>query len=324
MRRREFIGGIGGAAAWPFAAAAQQPALPVVGFVSSRSAPASERPTAAFRKGLGETGYVEGRNLTGAYQWTEGQFDLLQALRNDLVRRRVAVITTPNSTIISTAAKATTATIPIVFSVGLDPVKTGLVASFARPSGNATGIYYFASELTAKRLIVLHAMAPRARVAILVNPANGPSADATLQGVEETARSLGLQTKIFNASTSHHIDAAFASLAHERADDVVLVVAADGFLQSRSEQLITLAARAKIPASYPDRRSVEAGGLMSYGSDTTDMYRQVGVYTGNILKGAKVADLPVQQWANPELVINRSTAKALELEIPRLLMCPPN
>jgi putative tryptophan/tyrosine transport system substrate-binding protein len=319
MRRREFIAGIGSAMAWPLAAAAQQPALPVVGFVSSRSAPTSESAVAAFRRGLGETGYVEGRNLTVEYYWLEGQFDRLQALMDDLIRRRVAVIATPNSTIISTTAKAATATIPIVFSVGLDPVKSGLIANFAKPNGNATGIYYFSSELTAKRLIALHAIAPRARVAILVNPANGPSADATLHGIEDAARSLGLQTKILNASTRHEIDAAFASLAHERTDDIILVVAADGFLQSCSEQLIALAARAKIPASYPNRPSVEAGGLIAYDINT-DMYRQVGVYTGNILKGAKPADLPVQQWAQPELVINRKTAKALGLEIPRILM----
>jgi len=317
MRRRQFIAGLGATAAWPLAAAGQQPALPVVGFVSSRSGRASEGAAAAFRKGLGETGYVEDRNVTMEYHWLEGQLDRLPALMADLVRRRVAVIVTPNSTLVSTAAKAATTEIPIVFSVGMDPVKTGLVASFPRPSGNVTGIYYFAVELIAKRLDLLHAIAPRARVAVLVNPANGPSADATLHSVEDAARLLGLQMKILNASTSHEIDAAFASLAHERADDVLLV-AADGFLQSRGEQLIALTARDKIPAGYPDRATVEAGGLMAY--DSTDMYRRVGVYCGNILKGAKPADMPVQQWANPELVINRKTAEALGLKIPRILM----
>jgi putative ABC transport system substrate-binding protein len=326
MRRRKFIAGIGGAAAaWSLAAVAQQPALPVVGFVTARSATASGGALAAFRKGLRESGYVEDRNVTVEYHWLDGQFDRLPALMADLVRRRVAVIATPNNTLITTTAKAATSTIPIVFSVGIDPVKTGIVASFARPGGNATGIHYFALELTAKRLGLLHALAPKAvRVVILVNPANSPSADVTLRSVEDAARSIGLQTRTLNASTSGEIDAAFATLAHERGDHDppgdVLFVAADGFFQSRSQQLVALTARDKIPAAYPDRTTVEAGGLMSYGSDTTDMYRQVGVYTGNILKGAKPTDLPVQQSLKFEFVINRKTAKALGLEIPVMLM----
>jgi len=325
MRRREFIAGIGGAAAWSLAARAQQRALPVVGFVTARSADASVDAQAAFRKGLRETGYVEGRNVTVEYHWLEGRFDRLPALMDDLVRRRVAVIATPNNTLITTTAKAATTTIPIVFSVGLDPVKAGLVASFARPDGNATGIHYFALELTAKRLGLLHALAPKAtRVAILINPANGPSADVTLRSVEDAARSIGLQTKVLNASTSGEIDAAFAGLAHERAEGVppndILFVAADGLFQSRSQQLVALTARDKIPAGYPDRAAVAAGGLMSYGTDITEMYRQVGVYTGNILKGAKPADLPVQQSAKFEFVINRKTVKALGLQIPVMLM----
>ncbi len=323
VRRREFIAGIGGAAALGFAAEAQQPGLPVVGFVTARSAAASEGVVAAFRKGLRETGYVEGRNVTVEYHWLDGQFDRLPALMADLVRRRVAVIATPNNTLIATTAKAKTTTIPIVFSVGIDPVKTGLVASFARPGRNATGIHYFALELSAKRLGLLHALAPKAtRVAILVNPANGPSADATARYVEDAARPLGLQTKVLNASTNHEIDAAFASLVDERDAGAydVLFVAADGFFQSRGEQLVALTARDKIPAAYPDRGTVEAGGLMSYGTDSAEMYRQVGVYTGNILNGAKPADLPVQQSAKFEFVINRKTAKALGLVIPVMLM----
>ena len=325
MRRREFIAGIGGAAIWSLAAGSEQPALPVVGFVTARSADASVRAQAAFRKGLGQAGYVKDRNVTVEYHWLDGHFDRLPALMDDLVRRRVAVIATPNNTLITTTAKAATPTIPIVFSVGIDPVKTGIVASFARPGGNATGIHYFALELTAKRLGLLHALAPKAtRVAILVNPANGPSTDATLRSVENAACSIGLQTKVLNASSSGEIDAAFARLAHERGDDVhpndILFVAPDGLFQSRSEQFVALTARDKIPAAYPDRTTVEAGGLMSYGSDTTDMYRQVGVYTGNILKGAKPADLPVQQSARFEFVINRKAAKALGLEIPVMLM----
>jgi putative ABC transport system substrate-binding protein len=323
MRRREFVTGIGGAAAWSLAAA-EQP-RPVVGFVTARSAAASERAVAAFRKGLRETGYVEDRNVIVEYHWLDGQFDQLPALMADLVRRRVAVIASPNNTLITIMAKAKTATIPIVFSVGIDPVKTGLVASFTRPAGNATGIHYFALELTAKRLGLLRALAPEAtRVAILVNPANGPSADETLRSVGDAARSIGLQTKVLNASTSGEIDAAFATLAHERRDEVhpndMLFVAADGLFQSRSEQLVALTARDKIPAAYPDRAAVAAGGLMSYGADITETYRQVGVYTGNILKGAKPADLPVRQSTKFEFVINRKTAKALGLEIPVMLV----
>jgi putative ABC transport system substrate-binding protein len=320
MRRREFIAGIAGVAVWTFAAGAQQPALPVVAFVTARSADASVYAVAAFRKGLHETGYAEGKNVTVEYHWLEGQFDRLPALMADLVRRRVAIIATPNNTLITTTAKAATATIPIVFSVGTDPVKTGLVASFARPGGNATGINYFALEVSAKRLGLLCALAPKAvRVAILINPANGPSADATLQSVQAAARSIGLPTKVLNASTNREIDAAFASLANEGADDV-LFVAADGFLQSHGEQLVALTARDKIPAAYPDRAAVAAGGLMSYGADGTEMYRQVGVYTGNILSGANPADLPVQQSTKFEFVINRKTVKALGLEIPVMLM----
>ena len=324
MRRREFITGIGGAAAWSLAAAAQQP-RPVVAFVTARSAAASERAVAAFRTGLRETGYVEDRNVIVEYHWLDGQFDQLPALMADLVRRRVAVIASPNNTLITIMAKAKTATIPIVFSVGIDPVKTGLVASFTRPAGNATGIHYFALELTAKRLGLLRALAPEAtRVAILVNPANGPSADATLRSVEDAARSMGLQIKVLHASTSGEIDAVFARLAHERGDDVhpndMLFVAADGLFQSRSQQLVALAARDKIPAAYPDRAAVAAGGLMSCGADITETYRQVGVYTGNILKGAKPADLLVRQSTKFEFVINRKTAKTLGLEIPVMLM----
>ncbi len=319
MRRREFIAGISSAAAWPLAAGAQ-PVLPLVAFVTTRSAGASLGVVAAFRKGLGETGYVEGRNVAVEYHWLDGQFDQLPGLMADLVRRRVAVIATPGNTLVTTTAKAATETIPIVFSVGIDPVKTRLVASFARPGGNATGINYFFLDVSAKRLELLHELAPKAvRVAILVNPANRPSAESTLQSVQSAARSVGLQTQVLNANTSREIDAAIASLAHERADDI-LFVAADGLFQSRGEQLVALTAREKIPAAYPDRATVEAGGLMSYGADGADMYRQVGVYTGNILKGAKPADLPIRQSTKFEFVINRKTAKALGLEIPVRLM----
>jgi putative tryptophan/tyrosine transport system substrate-binding protein len=326
MRRREFIAGIGGTAAWAFHARAQQ-SVPRVAFVNARSAAASQRALAAFRKGLGETGCVEDRDVTVEYHWLDNQFDRLPALMADVVRRRVTVIATPSSTLITTAAKAATATIPIpiVFSVPIDPVKTGLVASFARPGGNATGIHYLALELTAKRLELLHALAPKAaRVAILVNPANGPSADETLRSVEDAARSIRLQTKVLNASTSGEIDAAFATLAHDHGDDVyandALFVSADALFQSRSQQLVALTARHRIPAAYPDRATVAAGGLMNYGADIFEMYRQVGLYTGTILKGAaKPADLPVQQSTKFEFVINRKTAKALGLDVPLML-----
>jgi putative ABC transport system substrate-binding protein len=322
MRRREFIAGIGGTVALAFRARAQQP-VPTVAFVNARPAAASQRAVAAFRKGLDETGYAEDRNVTVEYHWLDNQFDRLPALMAGLVRRRVAVIATPSNTLITTAAKAATATIPIVFSVPIDPVKAGLVASFARPGGNATGIHYLALELTAKRLELLHTLAPKAtRVAILVNPAN-KSADETLRSLGEAARSIGLQIKVLNASTIGEIDAAFARLAHDREDEVyandVLFVSADALFQSRSRQLVALTARDKIPAAYPDRATVAAGGLMNYGADIFEMYRHVGVYTGNILKGAKPADLPVQQSTKFEFVINRKTAKALELEIPVVL-----
>jgi putative tryptophan/tyrosine transport system substrate-binding protein len=323
IRRREFIAGVGGTAAWAFHARAEQP-VPTIAFVTARSAAASERAVAAFREGLGETGYVEDRNATVEYHWLDSQFDRLPGLMADLVRRRVAVIASPNNTLITITAKAATATIPIVFSVGIDPVKTGLVASFGRPGGNATGIHYFALELTAKRLELLRAMAPQARrVAILVNPANGPGAGETLRSVGDAARSAGLQTKVLNASTSSEIDAAFAKLAQERRDEVsvndILFVSADGLFQSRSAQLVALTARDRIPAAYPDRATVAAGGLMSYGTDIMETYRQVGVYAGSILKGAKPADLPVQQSSKFEFVINLKTAKALGLHIPVML-----
>jgi putative tryptophan/tyrosine transport system substrate-binding protein len=324
VRRREFIGGIGGTAALAFGAKAQQP-VPTVAFVNASAAAASRRALAAFREGLGGIGFVEDRNVTVEYHWLDNQFDQLPALMADLVRRRVAVIATPSNTLVTTAAKAATATIPIpiVFSVPVDPVKIGLVASFARPGGNATGIHYLALELTAKRLELLHALAPKGtRVAILVNPANG-SADETLQSVGEAARAVGLQTKVLNASTIGEIDAAFAGLAHDRGDDVypndVLFVSGDAFFQSRSQQLVALSARDRIPAAYPDRATVAAGGLMNYGADILEMYRQVGVYAGSILKGAKPADLPVQQSTKFEFVINRKTAKALGLDIPLML-----
>jgi putative ABC transport system substrate-binding protein len=315
VRRRQFITLLGGAAAWPIAASAQQPATPVVGLVNARSPEASERQVAAFRKGLNEAGCVEGQNVTVEYHWLNGQYDRLASLMADLVHRRVAVIATPGATLPALAAKAATATVPIVFGVAEDPVGLGLVASFARPGGNATGINIFLNELVAKRLGLLHELVPKAvRVAVLVNPANAPSAEATLRDLPEAARAIGLQTQVLNASTSREIEAAFATLVRERAD--ALFVAPDAFFISRRVQFVTLAARYGIPTAHNAREEVEAGGLMSYGTDNLDMWRQVGVYTAQILKGAKPADLPVLQSTKFEFVINLQTARALGIEVP--------
>ena len=319
LRRREFIAGLGGAAAWPLTARAQQPALPVVAFVNGGSSDASADRVRAFHKGLGETGYVESQNVTVEYHWLEGQFDRLPVLMADLDRRRMAVIATPGFSLAAIAAKAATSMIPIVFGVGDDPVKLGLVASLARPGGNATGINFFASEVAAKRLGLLHQLVPKAvRIAVLVNPADGPVAETTLRDVREAARTIGLQLQPLNASTSREIDAAFATLAREHPD--ALFVAAGSFFTSRRVQFATLAARDRIPAAYEIRDYVAAGGLMSYGTDVVDSYRQVGVYTGNILKGAKPADLPVAQATKFEFLINLQTARALGIDVPPELL----
>ena len=293
--------------------------MPVVGLVNAGSREMATERLAAFRKGLTVTGYVEGQNVTVEYHWLEGQFDHLPSLMADLVRRRVAVIATPGGNLTTQAAKAATTTIPIVFGVGDDPVKLGLVASLARPGGNATGINVFFQEITAKRLGLLHELVPKAvRIAVLVNPANGPAAEATLRDIPEAARALGLQIRVLNASTSREIEAAFAALGREPAD--ALFVATDTFFISRRVQFATLAARYGIPAIHSTREEVAAGGLLSYGTDTTDMWHQTGVVTGQILKGAKPADLPVVQSSKFELVINAHTARMLGLDVsPSLL-----
>jgi putative tryptophan/tyrosine transport system substrate-binding protein len=315
MRRREFITLIGGAAAWPIVARAQQPAMPVIGFINAGSADGSVHYVVAFRKGLNETGYIEGQNVTVEYHWLEGQNDRAPALVADLVRRQVAVIATPASTSAALAAKAATATIPVVFGVPEDPVKLGLVASLARPGGNVTGNNFFNTEVIAKRLRLLHDLVPKAvRVAVVVNPSNAVLTETTLRAVQEAAPTIGLQIQILNASTIGEIDAAFAALARERPD--ALFVAPDAFFASRRVQFATLTARDRIPASYSVRELVAAGGLMSYGTDLADMFRQVGVYTGRILKGAKPADLPVLQSTKFEFVINLQTARALGIEVP--------
>jgi ABC-type uncharacterized transport system substrate-binding protein len=290
--------------------------MPVVGFVNAGS---SDAPlAAAFRKGLNEAGYVERQNVTVEYHWLEGPFDRLPALMAELVRRRVAVIATPAGILAALAAKAATTAIPIVFGVGEDPVKLGLVASLARPGGNLTGINFFNSELVAKRLALLHELVPKAvRIAVLVNPANVPDASA-LPDILDAARAIGLQIQVLNASTSREIEAAFASLVRDRAD--ALFVAPDIFFVTRRVQLATLAAHHRIPAAYAGREVVEVGGLMSYATDRADMFRQVGAYTGQILKGAKPADLPVLQSTKFEFAINLQTARALGLEVPPQLL----
>ena len=320
MRRREFIRLISGTAvAWPLAAHAQQPAMPVVGLVNGGSADAAVRFVAAFRKGLNETGYVEGQNVTVEYHWLEGQYDRVPALMADLVRRRVAVIVTPSIATVALAAEAATATIPIVFGIGEDPVQRGLVANMARPGGNATGANFLATEVAAKRLRLLHDLLPKAvRVAVLVNPASASNTESTLREVQEAAPALGLNIEILNATTISEIDAAFAALARERPD--ALFVGPDGFFTSRRGQFATLTAVNKIPATYSNREYVAAGGLMSHGTDLTDVFHQVGAYTGNILKGAKPADLPVVQSTKLEFVLNLQTARALGLSVPPSLL----
>ena len=317
FRRRDFVRLLGGAAAWPLAARAQQAAMPIVGFVTGRSPEESARLGAAFRKGLNESGYIEGQNVMVEYYWLEGQYNRLPSLMTDLVGRRVAVIVSLINAA-ALAAKAATTTTPIVFLVAEDPVKLGLVANLARPGGNATGVNIFFTELVAKRLGLLHDLVPKAvRVAVLVNPANTTNAETTLREIPQAARGLGLQIQFINASTSREIDVAFATLVRDRAE--ALFVAPDAFFVSRRVQFATLAARHAIPATYPSREVVEVGGLMSYGTDIVDMYRQAGVYTGQILKGAKPADLPVVQSSKFEFVINLQTAKALGLEVPNAL-----
>jgi putative ABC transport system substrate-binding protein len=315
MRRREVISLLGGAAAaWPVAARAQQPALPVVGFVRVGSADSSARYVAAFRKGLAETGYIEGRNVAVEYHWLEGQLDHLSALMADLVRRQIAVIATPGA-VPTLAAKAATTTIPIVFGVAEDPVQLGLVASLARPGGNATGINFFIAEVVAKRLRLLHDLVPKAvRIAVLVNPGSASTTESTLREVQQAAPAMGLQIQIFNATTTSEIDAAFAAFARERPD--ALFVGPNAFFLDRRVLFATMTARDKIPATYSSRDYVEVGGLMSYGTEPADMFRQVGVYTGSILKGAKPADLPVLQSTKFVFVINLQTARALGIEVP--------
>ena len=317
MKRREFITLLGGGmAAWPLAARAQQAAMPVIGFLDAASAPERTEFMAAFRQGLAEGGYVEGQNVAIEYRWAEGQYDRLPELAADLVRRRVSVIAAPATTFAAVAAKAATTTIPIVFGVGGDPVKLGLVTSLNRLGGNATGINFFTNELTAKRMQLLREIVPAAkRIALLLNPTD-PINEPLLREVEAAA--VGQQILPFEAATGREIDTAFESLAREKVD--ALFVSGGAFFAARRVQFAVLAARYAVPATYSQRAFVEAGGLISYGTPLADTCRQVGLYAARILKGAKPADLPIIQATKFELVINLNTARALRFDVPPSLL----
>ena len=319
MKRREFITLLGGAAAWPLAVRAQQPAMPVVGFLDPRSPDGLADRLRGFRQGLKETGFVEGENIAIEYRWADNQMDRLPALANELVRRRVSIIAVPGGPDAALAAKAATTTIPIVFLVGEDPVKLGLVASLARPGGNLTGINFFSGELTAKRLDLLRTLVPgAAQVAVLVNPTSAKMTETTLRDVEPAGRAMRLQIRVLNASTSREIGAAFATFERERPD--ALFVGLDPFFASRRVQLAQLATYYRVPATLATRDFVEVGGLLSYGGSIVDAYRQVGVYNGRILKGAKPEELPVVQSSKLELAINVETARMLGLTVPPSLL----
>jgi len=319
MKRREFITLFGGATVWPLTARAQPPAMPVVGFLGATSPDANANRLRVFRQGLKDTGYVEGENVAIEYRWAENEMDRLPSLAAELVRRPVAVIATIGNTPLALAAKAATTTIPIVFAVGEDPVRLGLVASLARPGGNLTGLNFFNAELAAKRLGLLRELVPTAnRVAVLVNPTDAMRTETTVRDVQSAARSMGLQTQVLNASTSREIDMAYGTFVSERPD--ALFVDGDAFFNSRRVQLVHLATRDALPAAYGGRDYPEIGGLMSYGTNVTDVFHQAGVYAGRILKGAKPADLPVAQSSKFELVINAQTARILGLNVPPALL----
>ena len=317
--RRELLTALGGAAAaWPLAASAQQPAMPVIGFLHPTSPDTYAERLRAFREGLKDAGFIEGENVAIEYRWADNQSDRLPVLAAELVRRQVAVIVA-GITSAAFAAKTATTKVPIVFSSPEDPVGLGLVASLARPDGNLTGINWFASEVAAKRLELLRELVPgAAHVALLVQSANVRIAEATVRDVEAAARAMGLQIRVLNANTSREIDTAFATLASERSD--ALFVGSSSFFSARRVQLAHWATHHRVPATYSTRQYVEAGGLMSYGASLTDASRQMGVYTGRILKGAKPADLPVVQSSKFELVINHPTARMLGLDVPATLL----
>jgi putative tryptophan/tyrosine transport system substrate-binding protein len=318
MRRRDFITILSGAAAWPLAARAQQPAMPVVGFLHTGTPEASTATIAGFRKGLSETGYVEGRNLAIEFRWARNDRDRLPELAADLVGRGVAVIAAPGNTSAALAAKAATTTIPIIYSGAADPVEIGLVASLNRPGGNVTGFTTMQADLAAKRIELLHELLPRAaHIALLVNPTN-PGAELAIRDTQKAGLAIGQQIEVLAASTNREIDAAFASLVQGQAD--ALLLAPETLFNTRRAQILTLAAYNRLPAMYTTRDDAEAGGLISYGPSGRDSYRQVGIYTGRILKGEKPADLPIVRSTKFELVINLQTARTLGLDVPPTLL----
>jgi ABC-type uncharacterized transport system substrate-binding protein len=318
VKRRDFITLIGGAAAWPLAARAQQPAMPVVGFLSSRMASESVSVVAAFHQGLKEIGYVEGQNVSIEYRWADFQDDRLPAMAADLVQRRVAVIAATGSTVAASTAKLATTTIPIVFGVGTDPVKEGLVASLNRPGGNITGVTPFTQQLGAKQLELLHAMVPTAAVVAVLGKRNDPDTESQLKDVEAAARTLGLQILVLTVDSKRDFQAAFATLVQRGAS--ALLIFSGAFFTANRVQLAILAARHGIPAIFTLREFPLAGGLMSYATRLTDSYRQVGIYVGQVLKGAKPADLPIMQPTKFEFVINLETAQTLGLTVPPSLL----
>ena len=314
IQRRELIAALGSAATWPLAARAQQAAMPAIGFIRTTTPDDSVKLVEAFRRGLGEVGYVEGRNVVIEYRYAQGQIDRLPALAADLVARRVAVLAATGGTVSARAAKAATTTIPVVFTTGDDPIKTGLVASLSRPGGNLTGVSVFGARLGAKRLALLHELIPAAdTVAILLNPKN-PDSEDEAKDVQEAARALGIQILVLNAGTENEIDAAFKKLVEQRVRAVML--GADTFFTSQRARIATLSTYLRIPTADSVREFPEAGGLASYGASLAGIYRQAGIYVGRILKGDKPADLPVQLPTAFEFVINLKTAKALGLEVP--------
>jgi putative tryptophan/tyrosine transport system substrate-binding protein len=319
MRRREFIAGLGGAAAWPFAARAQQPSMPVIGYVGAQSAQSWASRVHAFRQGLRETGFVEGKNVMIEFRWAEDRFDRYPALIADLVRRKVAVIATPGATPAIVAAKAATTTIPIVFLTAADPVQAGLVASLNRPGGNLTGVTALSLELSSKQLELLHEFAPAARsMALLVNPTSAVLAETQSKDLPATARKLGLGLHILHASAEREFEDVFATITKLGIGG--LIIGGETVFTTGSKELAALALRNHVPAIYQFREFAAAGGLMSYGASLSDAHRRAGVYTGRILKGEKPADLPVEQVAKFELVVNLKTAKSFDLDPPPALL----